>query len=141
MPLYAIHNKKNNCDGWFSFVFCFGLSLTIHTTRRKASRKLSLKIYSMIDTGKQKITNLLTSVPEFSSLRMRLIWPFQPWSENKMQLNFFLFSFINRVRTKTCLNDMEQFTRKVMFSKQLEEKDLMTLISNVRNNVIYKLLY
>lgn len=76
----------------------------------------------MIDTGKQKITNILTSVPEFSSLRMRLNWPFQPWSENKMQLIFFLFSFINRVRTKTCLNDMEQFTRKVMLVSNLKKK-------------------
>lgn len=94
----------------------------------------------MIDTGKQKITNTLTSVPGLSSFRMRLDWPFQPWSENKMQLKFF-FSFINKVRTKTCLNDMEQFTRNVMFSKQLEETDLITFILNVRNSVIYKLLY
>lgn len=57
----------------------------------------------MIDTGKQKITNTLTSVPEFSSLRMRLSWPFQPWSEDKMQFNFFLFSFINKDPNKCIL--------------------------------------
>lgn len=46
----------------------------------------------MIDTGKQKITNTLTIIPEFSSLRMRLDWPFQAWSEDKMHWKFF-FNF------------------------------------------------